>query len=30
MIAMGAGLASGIADVSLKGVKNFGVLEKEL
>ena len=30
MIGMGAGLASGIADLSLKGLKNFGVIEKEL
>ena len=30
MIGMGAGLASGIADLSLKGVKNLGVIEKEL
>ena len=30
MIGMGAGLASGIADLSLKGAKNLGVIEKEL
>ena len=30
MIGMGAGLASGIADISLKGLKNLGVVEKEL
>ena len=30
MIGMGAGLASGIADLSLKGLKNLGVIEKEL
>ena len=29
MIGMGAGLASGIADLSVKGVKNLGVIEKE-
>lgn len=28
MIGMGAGLASGIADLSLKGMKNLGVIEK--
>lgn len=30
MIGMGAGLASGIADLSLGGVRNLGVFEKEL
>ena len=30
MIGMGAGLASGIADLSMKGMKNLGVIEKEL
>lgn len=30
MIGMGAGLASGIADLSLIGLRNFGVIEKEL
>ena len=30
MIGMGAGLAAGIADMSLKGVKNLGVEEKAL
>jgi len=30
MIGMGAGLASGLADLSLKGVVNLGVIEKEL
>lgn len=30
MIGMGAGLASGIADVSLRALKNYGVIEKEL
>lgn len=30
MIGMGAGLASGIADLSIKGMKNLGVIEKEL
>jgi 3-oxoacyl-[acyl-carrier-protein] synthase-3 len=29
MIGMGAGLASGIADLSLKGIMNYGVLQKE-
>lgn len=30
LIGMGAGLASGIADISLIGIMNFGVLEKDL
>jgi len=30
LIGMGAGLASGIADVSLKGLTNLGVVEKDL
>lgn len=30
MIGMGAGLASGIADLSVKGLKNLGVIEKDL
>ena len=30
MIGMGAGLASGIADLSIKGLVNFGVIEKTL
>lgn len=30
MIGMGAGLASGIDDLSLKGLKNLGVIEKKI
>ena len=30
MIGMGAGLSSGIADISLRGLKNCGVIEKSL
>ena len=30
MIGMGAGLASGIADLCVKGIKNLGVIEKDL
>ena len=30
VIGMGAGLASGIADISLSGLKNCGVIEKDL
>ena len=30
IIGMGAGLASGIADLSLAGLKNLGVIEKSL
>lgn len=30
LIGMGAGLAAGIADISLDGLKNFGVIEKDI
>lgn len=30
LIGMGAGLASGIADITLEGLQNFGVMEKDL
>ena len=30
MVGMGAGLSSGVADISLKGLKNLGVIEKKL